>query len=357
MKSNRKSKPSIFITIVLLLFSYSIYSQKIKVAIVGKGVTYGTGLKNRANNSYPVQLQRLFDGRYEVSNFGCSGTIVLKKGDKPYWVNPEFKKSKAFDSNIVIIHLGLNDQGIKNWPKHKEKFVNDYLDLIYTYKALPTKPKVMICKMSPMFSGCHWFEEGMLENFNKIQSKIESISKQANVDLIDLHEVLYRFPEYFPDNIHPTKEGAAIIAKKIYGAITGNYGGLKLPVLFGENMVLQRNEPIFISGVSDANDRIRVVFNDEKAEVKVGNDGTWKVALPPMKAGGPYMLSIKSKNSEEIIINQVFIGEVWLASGQPNKAFETKRIMHAQSILKDSINHNIYLFSFIGKAWPDGGVF
>lgn len=332
-------------------------SQRIKVACVGNSVTYGAGIKDRANNSYPVQLQKLLGDKYEVTNFGHSGATALKNGHKPYWVAPEFEQSKLFLPNIVIIHLGLNDQGMNNWPGHKEEFVNDYLELINTYKSLPTKPEVIICKMSPTFSGHHWFEEGMRESFQEIQSKIDLISKQANVNIINLHEPLYRFPEYFPDNLHPTKEGAAIIAKKAYSFITGDYGGLKIHDLLGENMVLQRNEPITISGISDVNDEIKVVFNNEVAEAKVGRNGTWKITLASMKAGGPYTLTIKSKISEDILINQVFIGEVWLASGQSNMAFETRGILHAEPVLNDSINKNIHLFSFEGTARRGNDVF
>ena len=333
------------------------YSQKIKVACVGNSVTYGAGIKDKANNAYPVQLQKLLGNTYKVANFGHSGATALKNGHKPYWIKPEFQKSKAFLPNIVIIHLGLNDQGMNNWPNYKDEFVNDYLDLISVYRSIPTKPKIIICKMSPTLPGHHWFEEGMRESFKEIQSKIELISQQAQVDLINLHEPLYRFPEYFPDNIHPTKEGATIIAKKVYAAITGNYRGLKLSVLFGENMVIQRNEPISIYGVSDANDEIRIVFNNEEAQVKVGNNGAWKAILPPMKAGGPYMLSVKSKHSEDIIINKVYVGEVWLASGQSNMAFQTKSIKLSKSILKDSISSNIHLFLLNGKAMPYSGSF
>jgi sialate O-acetylesterase len=76
-----------------------------------------------------------------------------------------------------------------------------------------------------------------------------------------------------------------------------------------------------------------------------------------MEAGGPYKLVVQSKRSEDIIIDQVFVGEVWLASGQSNMAFETKNSANATTILKDSINPNIHLFSFEGKAWPGGGAF
>ena len=51
--------------------------QRIKVACVGNSITYGTGLSDRATQSYPVQLQKLLGERYEVENFGKPGATLL----------------------------------------------------------------------------------------------------------------------------------------------------------------------------------------------------------------------------------------------------------------------------------------
>ncbi|HLT51837.1 MAG TPA: GDSL-type esterase/lipase family protein, partial [Arenibacter sp.] len=251
------------IYLLTLLLTFSMQAQKIKVACVGNSVTYGTGVGERELNSYPSQLQKLLGDGYEVANFGYPGATALKQGHKPYWENPIFEASKAFLPNLVIIHLGLNDQGNNNWPGHKGEFVADYLDLIETYRSLPSSPKIIICKMSPSFSQHHWFEEGMRENYKEIQAKIDTIGKRAGVAIIDLHDPLYRFPEYYADALHPTGEGAALIANKMYRFVSGNYGGLKLPMLYGENMVFQRNLPLVINGSANALDEIIVRFNGE----------------------------------------------------------------------------------------------
>lgn len=337
-----------------VLFSLSIYSQTIKVACIGDSVTYGYGIENREKNCYPEQLQQLLGPNYEVVNFGYSGATMLKNGHKPYWEKEVFKQSQEFLPDIVIIHLGLNDQGNNNWPLHKGEFVTDYLEMINVYKNLFSKPKVIICKMTPTFSGHHWFEEGMRENFKEIQAKIEKIADSSKVKLIDLHEKLYLYPEYFPDNLHPTKEGAKIIAQQTYSAITGDFGGLQLPLLYGEKMVLQRNQPITISGIANTNDKIKITFNGQKKLVQVNNRGKWKATFLPMKAGGPYKLSIKSKLSEDITINEVYIGEVWLASGQSNMDWSIIQSKHAKTILKDSLNDQIFLFSLDPKVLKSG---
>ena len=335
--------------LVILLVVESMVAQKIKVACIGDSVTFGAGIENREENSYPVQLQELLGAEYEVENFGYLGATLLKNGHKPYWEKPPFQKSKDFEPKIVIIHLGLNDQGNNNWPAHKEEFIGDYLELIEVYRNLPSKPKVLICKMSPTLSGHHWFEEGMRESFKEIQTKIEEIATTAKVKLINLHDPLKYFPEYLPDNLHPNKKGASIIANKVYGAISGDYGGLQLPKLYGEKMVLQRNEPVVISGTANENDQIKVTLNNSSLETKAIN-GTWKVIFPKMEAGGPYQLSISSEQSQNIVINEVFIGEVWLASGQSNMDFKVHQMKNAKTVLSDSLNKNIFLFSMDPKV-------
>jgi sialate O-acetylesterase len=337
------------LTFLILLLSVSTYSQKIKVACIGDSVTFGMGIDDREQNSYPTQLQELLGLTYEVKNFGFSGATMLKNGHKPYWDKEVFKKSQEFLPNIVIIHLGLNDQGNNNWPEHKTEFESDYLDMIATYKNLSSKPTVIICKMTPTFSGHHWFEEGMRESFKEIQTKIEQIAKKANVEIIDLHEPLYRLPEYFPDNLHPIKEGAKIIANKVYSAISGNYGDLKLPLLYGENMVIERNKPINFEGTANFNEKITIEFNNKIKTTTTDFNGNWKITYDPMQAGGPFPLKITSPN-KSININTVYIGEVWLASGQSNMDFKVHLMESASTVLKDSLNSNIFLFSLDGKA-------
>ena len=338
-----------FFGILVLFVMGQVSAQQIKIACIGDSVTFGAGIEDREENSFPTQLQNLLGSDCVVGNFGHSGATMLKNGHKPYWATSEFENSKKFAPDIVIIHLGLNDQGNNNWPKHKDEFEQDYLDMISVYKNLPSKPKVIICKMTPTFSGHHWFEEGMRESFKEIQSKIKVIAEKASVELIDLHEPLYRFPEYFPDNLHPTKEGATIIAIKVFSGITGDYGHLELPMLYGENMVLQRNETIRFNGTADYNEFVTVQFNNETKNVKSDFNGHWKVEFPSMPAGGPYRLAFNT-STNAIVITKVYIGEVWLASGQSNMAWKVRDMESAATVLKDSVNANVFLFSMKGKV-------
>ena len=94
---------------------------------------------------------------------------------------------------------------------------------------------------------------------------------------------------------------------------------LTMPIIFNDNMVLQREKPITIWGESVAGDTINVALNNQYATaVAVG--GEWSVTLPAMDAGGPYKLIIQGDN-DFIEYDNVMVGEVWMFAGQSNMSW------------------------------------
>lgn len=89
----------------------------------------------------------------------------------------------------------------------------------------------------------------------------------------------------------------------------------KLPSIIGGNMVLQREKPIPVWGWDDTAADVTVSFNGKTMTAKV-TEGKWMVELPRMKAGGPFVMTVKG--SSEIKLENILIGEVWLCSGQSN---------------------------------------
>lgn len=91
---------------------------------------------------------------------------------------------------------------------------------------------------------------------------------------------------------------------------------VRLPHIFSDNMVIQRNENVKIWGWADKGEKITVSFNGQIQKVTANKDGVWNVILKPMKAGGPYRLEVTGKN--KVTFDNILIGEVWLCSGQSN---------------------------------------
>jgi sialate O-acetylesterase len=86
--------------------------------------------------------------------------------------------------------------------------------------------------------------------------------------------------------------------------------------LFSEHAVLQRNIPIPVWGTADGGEKVTVSFKNETQTTIADASGKWMVKLPKQKAGGPYKLEIKGTNT--ITIEDIYVGEVWLCSGQSN---------------------------------------
>nr|MCR5179868.1 hypothetical protein [Bacteroidaceae bacterium] len=323
-----------------------------RVACVGNSVTYGYGLRHRDRDAYPVRLQQLLDvadsGRYEVRNFGHSGATLLYKGHRPYVNLPEFRQAMDFQADWVVIHLGLNDTDPRNWPDWKEEFIPNYRALIDSFRVANPEARVLVCLMTPIFDRHPRFQSGTRDWHIQIQEAIRKVAQGAGAQLVDLYSPLHSRPDLFPDALHPNPEGAQILARTVYGALTGDHGGLQLPVLYGNGMVAQRDKPMVVSGTADARQQIVVQLKKDGKMVREAHacsqaDGSWTTELGTWQAGGPYTLSVEATpmrvkdyleqyparypvalssltrhEEQTICIDSLYFGDVWLASGQSN---------------------------------------
>ena len=318
-------------------------SPVLRVACVGNSVTYGYGLSDREHTAYPVVLQQLLGKGFDVRNFGHSGATLLRHGHRPYTQLPEFRQAMDFKADLVVIHLGLNDTDPRNWPNYGDEFIGDYRALIDSFRVANPQARIWICLMTPIFHRHPRFQSGTRDWHEAIQKTIRQIAATADVGLIDLHTPLYNHPELFPDALHPNAEGAAILARTVCSAITGNYGGLQPSPMYGNGMVLQRGDSIVLHGMANANDQIRVVFKGLERTVSAAANGEWHVVFPCIEAGGPYRLTFESlpqplrregsrerkraksqkhpSSTNTISFDSVYVGEVWLCSGQSNMEF------------------------------------
>lgn len=342
-----------------LLYLPSMSQKKIRVACVGNSVTYGYGLSDREQTCYPTRLQEMLGDGYEVRNFGNSGTTLLFKGHKPYIKVQEFRDAMDFKADLVIIHLGLNDTDPRNWPEWKEEFIPNYRALIDSFRVANPKAKIWICKMTPIFHGHRRFESGTRDWHAQIQTRIEQIARTSQVRLIDLFTPLHCHPEMFPDALHPNPDGAMILAKTVYGAISGDYSGLQIPALYTDGMVIQRNESIKFHGIADYGEEVTVEFNGMKRKTIGDDQGHWDVTFPQMDAGGPYEITFKAKSCKYIIRN-AWVGEVWLCSGQSNMEFKVQQSVTAKQDYADADRlKNLHIFNMPALSrtdnvtWPD----
>jgi sialate O-acetylesterase len=102
---------------------------------------------------------------------------------------------------------------------------------------------------------------------------------------------------------------------------------VKLAGIFGDHMVLQRDQPVPVWGWSSPNESLVVTINQQSKKTKADKKGNWRITLDPQSAGGPYDLSVNGKSS--LVFHDVMIGEVWICSGQSNMEFNLKNVRNA----------------------------
>lgn len=316
-----KMKKWLFICLLCTAFAHGRSAERIRVACVGNSVTYGYGVENREVNCYPARLQALLGEGYEVANFGHSGTTLLRHGHRPYVNVPEYEAALGFKPDRVVIHLGLNDTDPRNWPNYGDEFVADYLSLIDAFRQANPSCRIWICRMTPIFHDHPRFLSGTRDWFWQEQEAIETVAQIAGLPVIDLHGALYDRPDLFPDALHPDAEGDGILARTVYSALTGDYGGLALPPIYGDGMVLQREVPLRISGTADAGETVSVSVQGQKASAVTGGDGRWKVVLEPLALSAEPLTMVVETARRRIVLHDILVGDVWLCSGQSNMAF------------------------------------
>ena len=91
---------------------------------------------------------------------------------------------------------------------------------------------------------------------------------------------------------------------------------VRLAPLFTDHMVLQREMKIPVWGWAAPGDKITVSLANRTATAKADQEGQWMARLSSLPAGGPHTLTVTGKNT--VTLNDVLVGDVWLASGQSN---------------------------------------
>lgn len=125
---------------------------------------------------------------------------------------------------------------------------------------------------------------------------------------------------------------------------------MKLPYLFSDHTVLQRNKPINIWG--EGKGRISVTLDGDTVYTYAYGD-RWSAILPARDAGGPYTMIIEDE-TERIVLNDVMVGDVWMAAGQSNMeniTFITETGFEDARQLGN--NDNIRFFTVPRRTEPD----
>jgi len=131
---------------------------------------------------------------------------------------------------------------------------------------------------------------------------------------------------------------------------------VKLPHLFSNNMMFQREQAIHIWGEADSKEGIEIRFNDAQYNTRADKAGMWEIDLPAMEAGGPFELTITGKNT--ITIENILVGDLWICSGQSNMEWPLSLVNDAEFEINNASHPEIRIFNVPKKmaTVPQGDV-
>lgn len=108
-------------------------------------------------------------------------------------------------------------------------------------------------------------------------------------------------------------------------------------------MVLQRDKPIKLWGYGQPDETVSIEFAGKAAKTTAKANGKWTLTIPALKAGGPYIMTLKGEN--KIVLSNILIGDVWICSGQSNMEFNLQDVLNAAHEVKHANYPEIRLYS------------
>jgi len=135
-----------------------------------------------------------------------------------------------------------------------------------------------------------------------------------------------------------------------------------LPAILTSHMVVQRDLPVHVWGMAAPGESVSVSFRGETKSTEAGRLGRWSLYLKPGEAGGPFQLMVKgvpaapasggdtSAEQTTITLDDVLVGDVWVASGQSNMEFAMRQAATADQDLPHAENARIRLMIVDKKA-------
>jgi sialate O-acetylesterase len=126
--------------------------------------------------------------------------------------------------------------------------------------------------------------------------------------------------------------------------------------LISDGMVLEQKSSVKIWGTANANQKITVAFRDQSVSAVSDAAGNWILALQSKEAGGPFPMTIEGEN--KISLANVYVGEVWVLSGQSNMELPLARVTGGPEASAAATNTLLRIFQIphVAADEPQGNV-
>lgn len=98
------------------------------------------------------------------------------------------------------------------------------------------------------------------------------------------------------------------------------HADVRLPALFTDHAVLQRDQELTVWGWADSGENVVVTLGTSKSQTTADGVGCWSLKLAPQSVSRePLTMVVEGRNRIEV--RDILLGDVWLCSGQSNMEF------------------------------------
>jgi len=155
------------------------------------------------------------------------------------------------------------------------------------------------------------------------------------------------------------KSGLFVVAVLfVVGIVSAAPAAVRLPAVFNNDMVLQRQAPVPVWGWADVGEEVTVKFAGQTKTAKAGEDGKWTIKLEALKTSKtPAEMTVTGSGGKSLKLKNVLVGEVWLGSGQSNMEMSVGGCLDARKFIAEADYPLIRMFTVrknpSGKARDD----
>lgn len=136
-------------------------------------------------------------------------------------------------------------------------------------------------------------------------------------------------------------------------AISPAKAALQLPAVISDHMILQRDIALPLWGTGTPGEKVSVEFAGQSKTSTVGADGKWMVKLDPLPASGESRELIVKSPDTTLKVNDVLVGDVWLASGQSNMGSPVGSVSNSAELLAQANDPQLRFFTVTKKTSPE----